>query len=282
MKRPQPLNNREVTGKDLLNMSQHYWSECRRERYIFRWIEDDLDLLKLYARELTKIPFDVIVYVDKEGNNLELRVLMDDKLLYYNGTIQTIENGIKAFYNNWNKILNNIEYFSTQFDRNANNRINEIKNGIKNLNIFFNKTHLELYKSQVSASKYKLSIYYLNNFVADIFIDKYKENVVKDIIDMNMEKLKNGIEKAILFCYLYNDTLLISEDNNNYLISRIESKADIKKIEQLINCSKVPYDIKNELLDWENEHPLLMEEYLKENANKEGNIYSLHGTNFKL
>ena len=149
-------------------------------------------------------------------------------------------------------------------------------------NIKGHKFHLEIYKSQVSASKYKLIVHYLSYKVIDIFVDKYKENVVEDIVKMNMDKIKNGVEKAILFCYMYNDTMLISEEDNNYLISRIESNADIKTMEILISSSKVPYEIKNELLDWEKLHPLLVEEYKKENKEKNEYSYSLYGTNLMI
>ena len=131
MGRPKPLNNREVTGKELLNMNQHYWSEYRKERYIYRWLEDDLYSLKIYAKELTDIPFDIMAYIDREKDNLEMRICMDDEILFYDDLERTIDGKINIFYKNWDKIVDNIEYFATQYDKEANNRINEIKKAIK-------------------------------------------------------------------------------------------------------------------------------------------------------
>jgi len=262
MKKPNPMNNKEITGRELLNCIRPFWCVNRKERCIFNWIKNDLINLESYARQLTDIQFNVFGYVKKTDEGLQLVIQMDDNLIYDN-TTATMKESIYNFYNHWDDILNMIEYYAKQYNKNVNNNINKLIKRIKALDIFPNKTGVTVYKEIRVTSKYDITIYYLHTKICKLSAERYKENNIEKIINENINEIKDGISRAIINCYLYYDSLLIEDKDNDLLVETLEKTRDLYSMEIIINCLKVPYEVKDRLRKWKAEHPLFVEQNSK-------------------
>lgn len=263
MIRPQPLNNKKVTGKELLNNTKIIWNKNRRVCFILDWIKKDLIILRNYMRKITNIPFDIIKYASDEDNQIRLIIQLDNDIIYEN-TTSSIKETIYSFYKHWNDILNMIEHYSLQYDIKANNHVDEIIKRIKSLDIFANKSELHVLKCNYLASKYDINISYLSSPTCILEIDRYKENDINEFMNNHIEQIKKSTCKVILAAYLYKHYLNIQEEDCRMLISFLKENKDIYSMEQLLKSPAVSYDIKNELLNWQNNHPLIMEKYLNE------------------
>lgn len=263
MIRPQPLNNKKVTGKELLNNTKIIWNKNRRVCFILDWIKKDLIILRNYMREITNIPFDIIKYASDEDNQIRLIIQLDNDIIYDN-TTSSIKETINSFYKHWNDILNMIEHYASQYNIHANNHVDEIIKRIKSLDIFADKSELHVSRTVCIASKYDINIQYLSSPACILEVERYKENNVNEFINKHINSIKENTCKVILSTYLYRNYLSIHEADSKMLISFLKEKQDIFSMEQLLKCQNVPSNIKKDLLEWQRNHSLLMEKYSSE------------------